>query len=266
MKNAEDYPNYWAMIAAPVLNDKELLSKPKSILLYGHITTLARSTGACWATNKYFSEMLNVSTRSITEYIRLLVDKGFIKVITKYKENSKQIEKRLIFPLAPMEMSFDSMEAHCDTPMEAHCDTPMEAHCEENNTSINNTSINNNKRDIREKSGDFSAGTSSDNIPYSEIVEYLNKRTGKNYRASSQKTKRLIKARFNEKYTVDDFKKVIDNKCLEWLRDDKMSRYLRPETLFGTKFESYLNQDNKVNQVPSGWADYYKDNGGTEAW
>ena len=202
--------------------------------------------------------MLNVSTRSITEYIRLLVDKGFVKVITKYKENSKQIEKRLIFPLAPMEMSFDSMEAHCDT--------PMEAHCEENNTSINNTSINNNKRDIREKSEDFSAGTSSDNIPYSEIVDYLNKRTGKKYRASSQKTRRLIKARFNEKYTVDDFKKVIDNKCLEWLRDDKMSRYLRPETLFGTKFESYLNQDNKNNQVPNGWAGYYEDNGGTEAW
>ena len=255
---SKEYPNYWAMIAAPVLNDKELLSKPKAILLYGHITTLARSTGACWATNKYFSEMLNVSTRSITEYIRLLVDKGFVKVITKYKSNSKQIEKRLIFPLTPMEMSFDSMEAHCDT--------PMEAHCEENNTSINNTSINNNKRDIREKSEDFSAGTSSDNIPYSEIVDYLNKRTGKKYRASSQKTRRLIKARFNEKYTVDDFKKVIDNKCLEWLRDNKMNRYLRPETLFGTKFDGYLNQDNKNNQVPNGWAGYYEDNGGTEAW
>ena len=266
MKNAEDYPNYWAMIAAPVLNDKELLAKPKSILLYGHITTLARSTGACWATNKYFSEMLNVSTRSITEYIRLLVDKGFIKVITKYKENSKQIEKRLIFPLAPMEMSFDSMEVHCDTPMEVHCDTPMEVHCEENNTSINNTSINNNKRDKREKSEDFSAGTSSDSIPYSEIIDYLNQKTGKHYKASTQKTKRLIRARFNENYTVDDFKKVIDNKCLEWSQDEKMSRYLRPETLFGTHFDSYLNQDNRNGRVPNVWADYYESNGGTEAW
>ena len=45
-----------------------------------------------------------------------------------------------------------------------------------------------------------------------------------------------------------------------------MSRYLRPETLFGTHFESYLNQDNKNNQVTNGWADYYESNGGTEAW
>ena len=45
----------------------------------------------------------------------------------------------------------------------------------------------------------------------------------------------------NEKFTVDDFKTVIDKKSREWLGTD-MEKYLRPETLFGTKFESYLNQ------------------------
>lgn len=254
--------SYYAVIPAKVLHDKDLLKYPKSILLYGHIANLANQKGYCWATNKYFMEQLGVkSATTITDYLNLLVRKGFIKKKKIYKDGTKQIEKRII--------SIDTgtpMPPDCNTSTPADCNSPIPPDCKENNTSINNTSINNNKRDIREKSGDFSAGTSSDNIPYSEIVEYLNKRTGKKYRASSQKTKRLIKARFNEKYTVDDFKKVIDNKCLEWLRDDKMSRYLRPETLFGTKFESYLNQDSKNNQVPNGWANYYKDNGGTEAW
>lgn len=86
---------------------------------------------------------------------------------------------------------------------------------------------------------------SSCNIPYQEIVEYLNKRTGKKFKYKSKATQRLIKARWNEGFKLDDFKKAIDNKCLDWLRDEKMSEYLRPATLFGTKFESYLNQKTK---------------------
>ena len=82
-----------------------------------------------------------------------------------------------------------------------------------------------------------------DSIDYKYIVEYLNEKTGKNFRYSSRKTQDLIKARINEGFTVDDFKVVIDKKCNEWLKDTKMNQYLRPETLFGTKFESYLNQD-----------------------
>lgn len=79
-------------------------------------------------------------------------------------------------------------------------------------------------------------------VPYREIVSYLNVKTSSAYKPATKKTQSLIKARFNEGFTLDDFKKVIDNKVAEWLNDSKMSQYLRPETLFGTKFESYLNQ------------------------
>ena len=75
-----------------------------------------------------------------------------------------------------------------------------------------------------------------------EIVLYLNEKSGKNFRYSSRKTKDLIQARLNEGFSIDDFKTVIDKKCAEWKGDSKMDQYLRPETLFGTKFESYLNQ------------------------
>ena len=74
-----------------------------------------------------------------------------------------------------------------------------------------------------------------------DIVEYLNIKTKSSYRYSSENTRRTINARLNEGFTLDDFKKVIDIKCTQWLGDSKMEQYLRPETLFGTKFESYLN-------------------------
>ena len=81
-----------------------------------------------------------------------------------------------------------------------------------------------------------------DNIPYKEIIDYLNKKAGTQYRYKTKKTKKKIEARYNEGFAIDDFKKVIDIKCDEWLSDPKMCKYIRPETLFGNKFESYLNK------------------------
>lgn len=75
-----------------------------------------------------------------------------------------------------------------------------------------------------------------------EIVDYFNTVTGKKYKASSKSTQSHINARLNEGFTIDDFKRVIDIKNAEWKDNPKMAEYLRPETLFGTKFEGYLNQ------------------------
>lgn len=74
------------------------------------------------------------------------------------------------------------------------------------------------------------------------IVEYLNTATGKSFKPSTAKTISCINARIKEGFTVDDFKKVIDIKVADWSNDGYWSNYLRPETLFGNKFEGYLNQ------------------------
>ncbi|MEK5055891.1 conserved phage C-terminal domain-containing protein [Niallia sp. FSL K6-0212] len=82
-----------------------------------------------------------------------------------------------------------------------------------------------------------------DNNVYVEILSYLNEKTGKNYSHKSEANKKLINGRMNEGRTVEDFKRVIDVKCEEWLQDEKMSQYLRPATLFSQKnFENYVNQ------------------------
>ena len=77
-------------------------------------------------------------------------------------------------------------------------------------------------------------------IPYSEILESLNKACEKNFKMV-EANKKPIKARWNEGYTLDDFKTVIDKKAKEWLGTEQ-AKYLRPETLFGNKFDGYLNQ------------------------
>ena len=74
-----------------------------------------------------------------------------------------------------------------------------------------------------------------------EIISYLNDVTGSRYKANTDKTKRTIHARLAEGFTVDDFKAVIDKKNQDW-KGSEWEKYLRPETLFGTKFEGYLNQ------------------------
>lgn len=89
-----------------------------------------------------------------------------------------------------------------------------------------------------------------------EIVDYLNDATGKNFKSSSKKTAGLIKARMKDGFSVSDIRLVIDKKVSAWGDDEKMSEYLRPETLFGPKFESYLNakakdesMEDKLNKI-----------------
>jgi uncharacterized phage protein (TIGR02220 family) len=89
-----------------------------------------------------------------------------------------------------------------------------------------------------------------------EIIEYLNEKVGKAFKHTSKANQDLIKARLNDKYTLDDFKKVIDNKVAEWNHEpepekEDMRNFLRPETLFATKhFESYLNSKPPTIAIP----------------
>lgn len=91
-----------------------------------------------------------------------------------------------------------------------------------NNNNLNNNK-NSNKKDI-----------------YVTVVARLNEKAGTAYRAASKATQSHINARLSEGFTLENFYTVIDKKCAEW-KGSPMEKYLRPETLFGSKFENYLN-------------------------
>ena len=78
-----------------------------------------------------------------------------------------------------------------------------------------------------------------------DVIDYLNMKCNTHYKATTPKTRKLVETRKKEGFTLEDFKTVIDNKFNEWHGNEKMEMYLRPETLFGTKFEPYLNQKPK---------------------
>ena len=96
-----------------------------------------------------------------------------------------------------------------------------------------------------------------------EVVEYMNCVFGTKFRSNSSGTKKHIKARLKEGYEFEAFKDVIDFKWQEWGKNPvkfstgQMSNtYLRPSTLFGTKFEEYLqaawmNEYKEINPVNS---------------
>ena len=104
---------------------------------------------------------------------------------------------------------------------------------------------------------------SSVEYPYKAVIDYLNIKAGTAFKDKSKDSRKHIKARFDEGFTLEDFKTVIDKKVNEWSGDSIMAQYLRPSTLFGTKFEGYLNQktvkkknDNQFNNFNQRDTDY----------
>src|SRR5690554_1415269 len=190
------------------------------------------------ASNKYFADLYGVSTITISRWMKKLKEKGY--VIVEISEESGNERKIYI-------NNERGINKNVKTPINKNVKTPINKNVKHNNTSINNTSINNtsiNNTSINNNNNIYSPATqddASEKIPYKEIIDYLNMKTGSQYKHTTKKTRELIRARWNEGFNLDDFKAVIDKKCVEWIGTE-WEKFLRPVTLFGTKFESYLNQ------------------------
>lgn len=91
--------------------------------------------------------------------------------------------------------------------------------------------VNTNKNDKNDK---------KDNKLYTRVIDHLNIAAGTRYKPSSKATQRVISARASEGFTAEDMMRVIDIKADDW-KGTEFEKYLRPETLFGSKFEGYLN-------------------------
>ena len=240
MTEYKETPSYYSVIPATVRYNHKLKANEK--LLYGEITALASKHGYCWAENRYFAELYDVHKITISKWLKNLEDHGYIRTELKYIYGTKQVAKRHIYINdTPISQNAKGYKSNDYDPISQKTKEEL------NNTSINNT------RDINTMS------RSSTTPPYKEIVDYLNEKGEKQYKHTTNKTKSLIAARFNEGFTLDDFKRVIDVKSKEWKDDPKMDEYIRPQTLFSNKFESYLNQkealadkkDNNKNQERS---------------
>lgn len=216
-------------IPASVAHDERIKSD-KTILLYGEVLSMINVTGSFYMSNKALAKRLRCTPQTVIRCVRELEKLNYIKTTIVKDEKTGAVKGRKI-ELRPVPINTDARgDGNTD-------DTQIEQY---------NKTINRTEEDIDKLSSsenvDPEPKQKSQKIPYEKIIDYLNRKTNSHYRPTSKATRRLIKARYNEGFTDIDFKSVIDKKCAEWLQDGNMVQYLRPETLFGTKFEAYLNQ------------------------
>lgn len=229
---------YFHMIPNSVFYDVNLTDKQK--LIFAEIYQLAQKNGYCFASNMYLSKKMNVDRTTIIRAITKLKELGYIDTILNYEEHSYNVKSRKIIIKGSGTMQQGSGTS---ATTEVHkCNRGSGTNATYNN-------INNNNINELYKNNIYSRAKPDDEneIPYKEIVEYLNTKADREYKTTTNKTRSLIKARYNEGFTLDDFKTVIDNKSASWKGKPDWDKFLRPQTLFGNKFESYLNEKSVVS-------------------
>jgi len=128
----KEQPSYYAILTADVRYSKVL--KPNEKLLFAEITALTNMNGQCFATNKYFAQLYDVSVETVSRWVSNLEKLGFIKRTIKYKEGSKQIEKRFISLATPIDEKIN-------TPHDEKVKGPIDEKVKGNSTSFNSLSF-----------------------------------------------------------------------------------------------------------------------------
>ncbi len=177
---------------------------PNQKFILAEIEQLNSLDKGCIGSNKHFAELTGITPQGVSKAIHDLENKGYIKIDNA---QTKRNFGRII--------TINSGKSAINSGLESKGNKTITCHDGNNLTS-----------DVK------------------TVIDYLNLTANKKYKPSTLSTILIIQARLNQGYEVEDLKKVVDNKTKEWLNDDKMNTYLRPETLFNaTKFESYLFQE-----------------------
>ena len=201
--------------------------QPKKEVYKGVMYTLNR--GEFLFSRPSYANRLNVTENRVRKAVELLIKDNMIEVVSSLGKNKPTIYKIINYETynnSPSESvgTKGFQELSTKSPPSEHQVTTKSPPLKKKEK------IDKNEKEL---------------IPFVEIVNYLNGVSNKSYKHSTKKTQVLIKARYNEGFRLDDFKKVIDIKTSQWLNDNNMNSYIRPETLFGTKFEGYLNEKPK---------------------
>lgn len=216
-----DFKGIW--IPAEVWLDERLNPLEKVILM--EIDSLDCGDKGCYASNEYIAGFCQCSESKVAHAVTRLVELGYVS--RKSFDGRQRILQSSLAKFARQNSKV--CKSDVQNLQESNID---------NNIDIN-SSI---KKEYKEspQDSDFTAA----------VVNYLNEKAGTHYRAGVAKTQSLIKARANEGFTEADFRTVIDKKCADWIGTE-YEQYLRPQTLFGTKFESYLNGVPYNNRIDS---------------
>ena len=201
-----------------------------------------RSDGFFYKSYKEWEEETGLTKRQVSYSIGKIKDLGLVETKLKKANGSPTIHYKLDY-----DKLLDSIVTKCHYRLEQNVtiDSDKVSQSLTENTTENTTENN----------------ISTSKIPYKDIIDYLNEKADKRFKHTTANNQKFIRSRWNEGNKLDDFKRVIDIKVSQWKNDKDMNQYLRPQTLFGTKFESYLNEKpiNKplTPQAPKEWSGEY---------
>lgn len=189
-------------------------------------------------TRRYIAEWCGCSMRTVDNTLASLLNRNLISKHEKYVNGVRACDYTAITP----EIATRQNDTQSPTNTQTTANTTTESSMAEPQPLLNEP-----QTPVQPKEPD----------PTEEVINHLNQRAGTHYKATTANTRKLIKARLKEGFTVDEIKMVIDKKCADWLRNPAMVEYLRPETLFGNKFESYLNAKVMPQTNPNAYTNAY---------
>ncbi|PEA85886.1 conserved phage C-terminal domain-containing protein [Bacillus thuringiensis] len=203
-----------------------------------------RTDGYFYKSYKEWEEELCLTERQVRYSTKKLIKEGLVETSLKKANGAPTVHYKLDY-----NKLVESILTNCQNPslqnVGIHSDKTSESLTE------NTTEITTENTTLKDTMSSDQKERSKDCIPYEDIISYLNEKAKKKYNHRTEGHKKHIRARWNEGYTVDDFKTVIDKKVEQW-KDatgkggKPLADYLRPSTLFGQKhFDNYLNESVK---------------------
>ena len=211
--NAEQY----IVLQGWMISDLKL--KGNELIIYACIYGFSQAESQVFSGGlQYLADWTNSTKQSIVKCLKSLCEKGFVVKTDKVINGVKFCEYHAT--------KFNGACNKVEQGMQQSLTGGMQQSLT-NNIDINNLS---NNKEI-----------------YIAVIDYLNAKTGQHFRSTSKATQQHINARLKEGYTVEDFKRVVDNMWTSW-RGTEWEQYMRPSTLFGSKFENYLNRKPQVKK------------------
>ena len=219
---------------------------PLEKFIFGEIYGFRNSSKGCYLSNKEIAKRVGSTEKNVSKVISKFVNDGLL--INDIRRNeSKQIISRNIYLNMENEELIRILNIYYEDGEEKNklenftlvskkgIPSPLESGYPPHSRVEDKYKVLN----INNKKDNLSSSNEKDHT-FKEIIDYLNAKANKKFKYV-KKSESLVNARLKEGFTKEDFFKVIDIKVKEWLYDPKMNQYLRPETLFSTKFEGYLN-------------------------
>ena len=214
----EGFKGIW--IPREIWLSKEITTIEKCLLM--QINALTSDNSGCYATNAYFAEFMQLDVRSIQRHLKVLYSKGYIKVT--YANPTNKTGRTMYTNMSLQTKWGDNNVIPAMTEVSQHGVTKVSQVV---------------KREV--KSLDKQTIMSSNLDDAVEVINFLNQKTGRQYRPTSSNLK-LVKERMKD-YTLQELKTMVARKCREWKADPQMNKYLRPATLFNaTKCDQYVGE------------------------